>query len=107
MINWLQKYQEGGYISQDQFQQLVAAAKSGDQKAAQILEQLAQQYPKIAELLSSMKQGGKFEYLHYLKCGGKTKKVSKKSMGGCSCKKTLARKGKKLVNVDCNGNIVK
>ena len=56
MINWLQKYQEGGQISQDQLQQLIAAAKSGDQKAVQILEQLAQQYPEIAELLSSMKQ---------------------------------------------------
>ena len=107
MINWLQRFKDGGQITPEQIQQWKEAAKNGDQEAARILEKLAQQYPEIAEFLMEMKQGGKFEYLHYLKCGGKTKKVSKKSMGGCSCKKTLARKNGGLVNIDCNGNILK
>lgn len=107
MINWLQKFEGGGQITPMRIAMLKRKADAGDVSAKEELEKIIEAYPEIAEVLNSMKNGGRFKLLDFLKCGGKTKKVSKKSMGGCSCKKTLARKNGGLVNIDCNGNILK
>jgi hypothetical protein len=111
MIN---KFQQGGQAEQDQqlnilaqamvqLQQLGAAAEQGDQQAQAIMQEIqkrAQAMAQQAQQPAMAKCGAK---LH--KKGEQGLKLVKKAE--CGCKAKLKRVGGKLVNVDCNGNIVK
>ena len=113
-----------------QLQELSQAAEQGDKQAAVVMQEIQKraqamtQQPAMAKCGTKLKRkeiGGVIQD----KCGAKMKKkeiggvvqdkcgskMKKKEIGGamkpCNCKKRLARIGGKLVNVDCNGNIIK
>lgn len=116
-----------------QLQELSQAAEQGDKQAVAVMQEIQKraqamaqqtQQPAMAKCGAKLKRkeiGGVIQD----KCGAKMKKkeiggvvqdkcgskMKKKEIGGamkpCNCKKRLARIGGKLVNVDCNGNIVK
>lgn len=134
--DYIGMYQQGGPAQQDPKQKLVAlvqAAMSGDQAATQQIQQimqaaqqgdpkaqqLAQAIQQIAQAMEQQaqiaKEGAKLEYIHTLRCGGKTKKkeegglidlekcggktkkkVTKKATCGCKLKKV----GGRIVEVD-------
>lgn len=88
-----------------QLQQLAAASEQGDQQAQTIMQEIqkrAQAMAQQAQQPAMAKCGAK---LH--KKGEQGLKLVKKASSGCVCKNHLARKGGKLVTVDCNGNILK
>lgn len=85
-----------------QLQQLGAAAEQGDQQA----QALMQEIQKRAQAMTQ--QAG----AQMAKCGAKLHKKGEQGLklvkkAECGCKAKLKRVGGKLVNVDCNGNIVK
>jgi len=112
MIN---KFQQGGQAEQDQqlnilaqamiqLQELSQAAEQGDKQAAAVMQEIqkrAQAMAQQAQQPAMAKCGTK---LH--KKGEQGLKLVKKDECGCN-KAHLKRVGGKLVNVDCNGNIVK
>lgn len=85
-------------------QQLVQYVALGVQVAQQQKQSQGAQMAKCGAKLKRKEDGGVVED----KCGAKMKK---KEIGGamkpCNCKKRLAKFGGKIVNVDCNGNIIK
>lgn len=105
-----------------------------DPNSAQLIQIVQQANPQLYDAMVQISdemnrqeaqayaKGGKMDYLHMLRCGGKTKKkedggemkekksfklhrISKDAKGGCPCH--LKKVGGKIVNVDCEGNIVK
>lgn len=97
-----------------------------DSQATQMLEMVRQTAPDLIEAMEGIanqikmeKNGGEM-YLHSLKCGEKSKKVKKKEEGEkinqsrparlskgkklCPCR--LAKVGGRIVEVDCEGNVV-
>jgi hypothetical protein len=74
---------QGDEKAQQQVAQIMEAAKAGDQK----MIPLAQMITAVAEQLQGQavaaKWGAKLDYIHTLKCGGKTRK--KKQHGGKFC----------------------
>lgn len=111
MIN---KFQQGGQAEQDQqlnilaqamvqLQQLGQAAEQGDQQAQIIMQEIQ----KRAQAMVQQTQQPAMA-----KCGAKLKKKGEQGLklvkkAECGCKAKLKRVGGKLVNIDCNGNIVK
>ena len=86
-----------------QLQQIGQAAEAGDQQAAAVMQEIqkrAQAMAQQAQQPAMAKCGTK---LH--KKGEQGLKLVKKAE--CGCKAKLKRIGGKLVNVDCNGNIIK
>lgn len=108
------------------------AAFVSDQNSAQVLQIVKQQNPQLFDAMvqvadafnqgqtEAYAKGGMLDYIHTLRCGGKTKKkedggqaqkkvsfkrVKKEAKGGCPCQ--LKKIGGRLVNVDCEGNIIK
>lgn len=114
-----------------QIQQIVQAAEQGDPEAQQIAQQIQAVMQKIQQENvgepNSLKCGGKVrakvkkacggrkmetgDKIPEAKCGKKMKKaetglpIKKVSKGGCPCQ--LKKVGGKLVEVDCNNQIVK
>lgn len=107
--NNVETYQGGGDINGEasaeqqamytQVLQLANAALKGDKNANAQVQQILGMAQMLEQVLSQS------EDAEYAKCGTKLKKRVKK--GKCGCAVTLKRVGGKLVNVDCNGNIVK
>lgn len=94
--------------------QLAKAAQQGDssplaQKALKALEQMQ-------SMASLAKKGEKIEYLHQLKCGNKAKKhelgskTKKRYLNfdkkGAQCPCLLKKVGGRIVQVDCEGNLL-
>lgn len=131
-MDYISKFQQGGQAEQDaqlntlaqalvQLQQLGKAAEAGDQQAAAVMQEIQKraqamvqqsgaQMAKCGGRLKKKEEGGPVlakcgKRLKKANCGKKLELGSKLSKGGCPCK--LKRVGGKLVNVDCNGNIVK
>lgn len=99
-----------------------------DSQAAPMLDQIRQTVPDLLEAMESiasaveMEKNGGAMYLHSLKCGGKTKKFAKTkkaedgnklqarparlSNGKKLCPCSLKKIGGRIVEVDCDGNIV-
>lgn len=99
-----------------------------DTQAAPMLDQIRQTVPDLLEAMESiasaveMEKNGGAMYLHSLKCGGKTKKSAKTkkaeegnklqarparlSNGKKLCPCSLKKIGGRIVEVDCDGNIV-
>lgn len=99
-----------------------------DSQAAPMLDQIRQTVPDLLEAMESiasaveMEKNGGAMYLHSLKCGGKTKKSAKTkkaedgnklqarparlSNGKKLCPCSLKKIGGRIVEVDCDGNIV-
>lgn len=99
-----------------------------DSQAAQLLDMVRQTAPDLLDAMESIAQSVEMEknggsmYLHSLKCGGKSKKArkAKKAENGqelnarparlakgkklCPC--SLKKIGGRIVEVDCDGNIV-
>lgn len=99
-----------------------------DSQAAQLLDMVRQTAPELLDAMESIAQNVEMEknggsvYLHSLKCGGKSKKArkTKKAENGqelnvkparlakgkklCPC--SLKKIGGRIVEVDCDGNIV-
>lgn len=79
----VQAAMQGDQKAKQQVDQIMEAAKAGNQQAAQ----LAQMITAVAEQLQGQavaaKWGAKLDYIHTLKCGGKTRK--KKQHGGKFC----------------------
>lgn len=143
-MKWLNKFENGGSMEQGDNQirkvisgltALVKRAKNKDEEAkaqiaailedeqaANMLNVVRQMVPELIEEMEAIistpmaKNGGELEYIHTLKCGGKTKKVSKKEKGDkvttktsylkkgkpvCPC--SLKRIGGTIIEVDCEG----
>lgn len=113
-MNYVEKFQQGGTANQDeqlnvlagamiQLQQLSQASEQGDKQAIAIMQEVQRRAQAMSQ------QAG----TQMAKCGAKLKK--KKGEQGlklvkkpdCGCGARLKRVGGKLVNVDCNGNIIK
>ena len=110
MIN---KFQQGGAAQQQKqdprqvVMQIAQAAQQGDEQSAQIMQLLQELAPAYVELMQQQSQQPTMA-----KCGAKLHKKGEQGLklvkkAECGCKAKLKRVGGKLVNVDCNGNIVK
>lgn len=111
MIN---KFQQGGQAEQDQqlnilaqamiqLQELSQAAEQGDKQAAAVMQEIQKRAQAMAQQTQQPAMA---------KCGAKLHKKGEQGLklvkkAECGCKAKLKRVGGKLVNVDCNGNIVK
>lgn len=134
-MNYVEKFQQGGTANQDeqlnvlagamiQLQQLSRASEQGDQQARAIMQEVQRraqamsqqagtQMAKCGAKLKKKEDGG---LVDSAKCGKRLKKAacgkklelgSKLPKAACGCKARLKRVGGKLINVDCNGNIIK
>lgn len=123
IMQLVQAAMSGDEQASQQIEQIMQAAQQGDEQAGQ----LAQMIQAIAEQM----QGGQEASPEMAKCGTKLKKVKKAcggkklqnggkpiergfetsksyvKVGSKGCKCQLKRVGGRIVNVDCNGNIVK
>ena len=100
--NNVETYQGGGDIEDEETQQ----QKDMYLQGYQLLDQEPESANFILTMAEVLKQIiAQRQGVEEAKCGTKLKKRVKK--GKCGCAVTLKRVGGKLVNVDCNGNIVK
>lgn len=100
--NNVETYQGGGDIEDEETRQ----QKDMYLQGYQLLDQQPEQANFILTMAEVLKQIiAQRQGVEEAKCGTKLKKRVKK--GKCGCAVTLKRVGGKLVNVDCNGNIVK
>ena len=134
-MDYVSKFQQGGQANQDeqlnilagamiQLQQLSKAAEQGDQQAAAVMQEVQKRAQAMAQQSGTQmaKCGGKMKkkeeggLIDSAKCGKRLKKAacgkklelgSKLPKAACGCKARLKRVGGKLINVDCNGNIIK
>lgn len=120
IMQLVQAAMSGDEQATQQIQQIMQAAQQGDEQAGQ-----------IAQMIQSVMESMQGQQPEAMKCGGRVKKVKKAcggkklqnggkpiergfetsksyvKVGSKGCKCQLKRVGGRIVNVDCNGNIVK
>lgn len=74
---------QGDEKANQQVNQIMEAAKAGNQQAVQLAQMITEVAKQLQGQATSAKWGAKLDYIHALKCGGKTRK--KKQHGGKFC----------------------
>ena len=79
----VQAAMQGDKKANQQVNQIMEAAKAGNQQAVQLAQMITEVAKQLQGQATSAKWGAKLDYIHTLKCGGKTRK--KKQHGGKFC----------------------
>lgn len=74
---------QGDEKANQQVEQIMQAAKAGNQQAVQLAQMITEVAKQLQGQATSAKWGAKLDYIHALKCGGKSRK--KKQHGGKFC----------------------
>ena len=83
VIALVQAAMQGDQKATQQVNQIMEAAKAGNQQAVQLAQLITEVAKQLQGQATSAKWGAKLDYIHTLKCGGKTRK--KKQHGGKFC----------------------